>query len=684
MDGMTVRELSLAIGQKTKVVLKALASLTGRKLKDDDMVHPQEAEEVAIDFNVMPLREQNIAELRKVMPSLNAESLQSDVTISRPSTDSNPVSNLPRTSSSSVHSQSQLSREEYMKWPSRSPVVTIMGHVDHGKTSLLDALRNTNVVSTEAGGITQHIGAFTTDVGNGKRITFIDTPGHEAFSAMRAKGASCTDIVVLVVAADDGVMPQTVEALSHAKAAKVPIVVAVNKIDKPGADKNLPRLKQELMVHGLVPEEYGGDVSLVPVSALKRQGLPDLVDAVLLQADLLDLRAPTDGLGHGVVLEARLHKAWGPVATVLVRGGTLRVGDTLVMGKTYGRVRALRDCSAASLEMDACGPAVPCLVSGMKTVPEAGDLVTACTTEAEAKEIAEKMIMQAERSSYYTYSYSAASATGGNTDESGRKEVPCIVKADVSGSVEAVVGALVRLQHPEIALKIVHAGVGPVTPSDVALAEACSSSEVPPLIVAFNVRISARSPKVAIRPYRVIYHIVEDMRQHLVDLLDPRTEEHVLGRATVLDLFNVSKKRTATADPEKAQGRVVVIGLRVTDGAVYGRSRADVLYRVVRSGSVIGEGLHVSQLKRFQDDADKVTKGNECGLLLEGDGKVVEVLKGDEIVCYEMRNVKRSWEESEQVEKSDKDVKANSSTDKSDRTVKSDRASKSAKVSPAA
>ncbi|KAF0852889.1 mitochondrial translation initiation factor 2 (IF2) [Andalucia godoyi] len=679
VDSMSIREFAVALGIRPKILLKNLTSNAksqyyNQKVKEEDIMNPYEAEEIAMDMDVMPIRA-FAATAAETLQGVSSSFTTKESPFSNAHNVANGTSGAPAaTHNQSSHGSSALSygellqkynpvftSEQVSQFPLRAPVVTVMGHVDHGKTSLLDALRNTNIVSHEAGGITQHIGAFRCSfpdsAGGTKYITFIDTPGHAAFSAMRAKGAQCTDIVILVVAADDGVMPQTVEAISHAKAAKVPIIVAVNKIDKSGAEKNLSRVYQELMEHGLVPEPYGGDTTTVLVSALKRLNLDKLLEAIDFQAEILNLKAPVQGRARGVVLEARLHKSMGPIATVLVRMGTLKVGDVVVAGSAFGKVRAMRDPSASELlvshahgaqhqDLAECSPSVPCVISGFKELPNAGDIVMVVESEQEAREIAERSKGAIEQRKQYQFDLSKLSSVADGASESmQKKEIPCIVKADVSGSVEAVVGALAKLNHPEITLKVVHAGVGPVSASDIALSEACMA-DLPAVVIAFNVRVLARSPGVVVRPYRVIYHLVDDMKQHLADFLDPRTEESILGKAAVLEIFNISKKRTnAAAANANVQGRVLVVGCKVVDGMLWGKGKADALYRIYRKGSLLAEGLRVTQLKRFQDDVDKVAKGNECGLLLELDGSGIEPQRDDEVICYELKNVKRTWDE---------------------------------------
>jgi translation initiation factor IF-2 len=503
---------------------------------------------------------------------------------------------------------------------SRPPVVTIMGHVDHGKTSLLDAIRTTNVAGGEAGGITQHIGAYQVTAPSGARITFIDTPGHAAFTAMRARGAKVTDLVVLVVAADDGVMPQTVEAIQHAKAAKVPMIVAINKIDKPGAKPE--RVRTELLQHEVQVESLGGDVLDVEVSATKKINLDRLLETIGLQAELLDLKANPYRPAEGTVIEAKLDRGRGPVATVLIQRGTLHVGDIVVAGAEWGRVRALVSDTGETIEL--AGPAVPVEVLGFNGTPEAGDRLAVVESEARAREVTDYRAREKREKQ-------AARATGmrGSLEQmmsqlqtAGRKEFPLVIKGDVQGSVEAIVGALDKLGTPEVMARILYAGVGGITESDVTLAEASDAA-----IIGFNVRAhkeareAAERTGIEIRYYNIIYNLVDDVKKAMSGLLAPTLRETMLGNALVLEVFNVSKV-----------GKVA--GCRVTDGTV--ERGANV--RLIRDNVVIHEGK-LSQLKRFKDDAREVAAGQECGMAFEG---YQDMRQGDVIECYRVEQIQRS------------------------------------------
>jgi translation initiation factor IF-2 len=502
----------------------------------------------------------------------------------------------------------------------RAPVVTIMGHVDHGKTSLLDAIRSTDVAADEAGGITQHIGAYQVTAPSGGRITFIDTPGHAAFTAMRARGAKITDIVVLVVAADDGVMPQTVEAIQHAKAAKVPIIVAINKVDK--ADAKPERVRTELLQHEIQVESLGGDVLEVEVSAKEKRNLDKLLDVIALQSEVLDLKANPNRAAEGTVIEARLDRGRGPVATVLVQRGTLRPGDIVVAGSEWGRVRALVSDTGHSVV--AAGPSMPVEVLGFSGTPEASDRLAAVATEARAREIADYRARQRR-------DITAARQTGmrGSLEQmmnqlktSGRKEFPLIIKGDVQGSIEAIVGALEKLSTEEVAARIIFAGAGGITESDVTLAGASGAA-----VIGFNVRAhkeareAAEQAGIEIRYYNVIYDLVDDVKKAMSGLLAPTLRETMLGNATILEVFKVSKVGN-------------VAGCRVTDGVVERGAHV----RLIRDSVVVHQGK-LSQLKRFKDDAREVAAGQECGMAFENyhDMKV-----GDVIECYRVESVQRT------------------------------------------
>jgi translation initiation factor IF-2 len=501
----------------------------------------------------------------------------------------------------------------------RAPVVTIMGHVDHGKTSLLDAIRETNVVAGEAGGITQHIGAYQVEQG-GQTITFIDTPGHAAFTAMRARGAQATDIVVLVVAADDGVMPQTAEAINHARAAGVPLIVAINKIDKPDADPQ--RVRTDLLQHEVITESMSGETLEVEVSALKKTNLDKLLEAILLQAELLDIRANPDRPAEGIVVEAELDRGRGPVATILVQRGTLRQGDIVVAGSEWGRVRAL--INDRGEQVPEAGPSTPVEVLGFQGTPEAGDRVAVVDSEARAREIAAyRQRLRREKAVA-----KAAGARGSlesmmnQLQTEGRKEFMLLVKGDVQGSVEAIAGALDKLGTDEVAARVIHSGVGGITESDVSLAAASQAA-----IVGFNVRANkqardaAEREGVEIRYYNVIYDLVDDVKAAMSGMLSPERRETFLGNAEILEVFNISKV-----------GKVA--GCRVTEGKV--ERGANV--RLIRENVVVHEGK-LSTLKRFKDEVREVVAGQECGMAFES---YQDMREGDVIECYRVEEVART------------------------------------------
>jgi translation initiation factor IF-2 len=502
----------------------------------------------------------------------------------------------------------------------RAPVVTIMGHVDHGKTSLLDAVRSTEVAAGEAGGITQHIGAYQVTAPSGGRITFIDTPGHAAFTAMRARGAKITDIVVLVVAADDGVMPQTVEAIHHAKAAKVPIIVAINKVDK--ADAKPERVRTELLQHEIQVESLGGDVLELEVSAKAKTNLDKLLDIIALQSEVLDLKANPNRPAEGTVIEARLDRGRGPVATVLVQRGTLKPGDIVVAGSEWGRVRALMSDTGHSVV--AAGPSMPVEVLGFNGTPEAGDRLAVVDTESRAREIADYRDRQKRDKM-------AARQTGmrGSLEQmmnqlktSGLKEFPLVIKADVQGSIEAIVGALEKLATEEVAARIIFAGAGGITESDLTLAEASGA-----VVIGFNVRAhkeareAAEQAGIEIRYYDIIYNLVDDVKKAMSGLLAPTLRETMLGNAVILEVFKVSKVGN-------------IAGCRVTEGTV--ERGANV--RLIRDSVVVHQGK-LSQLKRFKDDAREVAAGQECGMAFEN---YQDMKAGDIIECYRVESVQRT------------------------------------------
>ena len=499
---------------------------------------------------------------------------------------------------------------------SRPPVVTIMGHVDHGKTSLLDYIRKSHVTAGEAGGITQHIGAYTVEL-HGQRITFLDTPGHEAFTAMRARGAQATDIAILVVAADDGVMPQTIEAINHAKAAGVQTIVAINKMDKPTADPD--RIRQELTKYELVDEAWGGDTIIVPVSAQTGQGVDQLLEMILLVAEVQDYRANPNRKARGIIIEARLDKGRGPVANVLIKNGTLRVGDTIVAGMAYGRVRAMVNDKGERVKE--ARPSDPVEVIGFNDVPEAGDILSAVDDDSLSRKVAEERRDKARAALIKAQSKTTLDDLFNQISEGQVKELNIIIKADVQGSVEAVKQSLERLSNDEVKVKVIHGGVGAITETDVNLASASNA-----IIIGFNVRHDnnvrdlAEHEKVDIRLYRVIYNAIEDIQAAMKGMLAPKFKENVLGRCTVRQTFRVS-------------GVGTVAGCYVTDGKIQRNAQI----RLLRDNVVVHEGK-IDSLKRFKDDAKEVAAGYECGLGIENYNDVKE---GDEIECFVMEEISR-------------------------------------------
>lgn len=497
----------------------------------------------------------------------------------------------------------------------RPPVVTIMGHVDHGKTTLLDAIRQTNVTASEAGGITQHIGAYQVEI-NQKKITFLDTPGHAAFTTMRARGAQVTDITVLVVAADDGVMPQTIEAINHAKAANVPIIVAINKIDKP--DANPDRIKQELTEYGLVAEEWGGDTIFVPLSALKKQGIEELLEMILLVAEVADLKASLTMRARGTVIEAELDRGRGPVATVLVQNGVLRVGDVVVAGNTYGKVRAM--VNDRGRRVKEALPATPVEIIGLSAVPSAGDPFVVYDDERQGRLVAERRSMRQRAEELGATSRVTLDDLYKQIQEGEVKDLNVILKADVHGSAEAVLGALQKIDVSGVRIRVIHTGVGAITESDILLASASNA-----IVIGFNVRPEpnaakmAESEKVDVRLHRVIYHLIEEIEAASKGMLDPEYKEVILGRAEIRQLFKISKVGTIA-------GAFVLDGKLVRDAEV----------RLIRGGVVVFEGK-LDSLKRFKDDAKEVASGYECGLTLEHFNDLKE---GDIVEAYKMEAIK--------------------------------------------
>jgi translation initiation factor IF-2 len=501
---------------------------------------------------------------------------------------------------------------------SRPPVVTIMGHVDHGKTSLLDALRHTDVAAGEAGGITQHIGAYQVELKGGQRITFIDTPGHQAFTAMRARGANVTDIVVLVVAGDDGIKEQTVEAIRHARAAQVPIIVAINKMDK--ADANADRVRQELLQHELVVEKLGGDILDVEVSATKKMNLEKLEEAILLQAEILDLKANPDRQSEGVVIEAKLERGRGAVATVLIQRGTLRVGDIFVSGNEWGRVRAIIDERGNNLKE--AGPAMPVEVLGLNGAPLAGDDFAVVDSESRARDVTSfrqrrRRDQTAAAGARGTLEQMFSQITAGIA-----KEFPVLVKSDVQGSLEAIVASLVKLSTGEVAIRVLHSAVGGINESDIILAKASNA-----VVIGFNVRANpqardlARRDGVEIRYYSIIYNVIDDMKAALSGMLSPSLRERFLGNAAIREVFAITKV-----------GKVA--GCMVTEGTVKRGARV----RLLRDNVVIHEGS-LKTLKRFKDEVREVKEGYECGMAFEN---YQDIQAGDVIECFEVEEVARA------------------------------------------
>ena len=494
----------------------------------------------------------------------------------------------------------------------RPPVITVMGHVDHGKTSLLDAIRKTNVTSREAGGITQHIGAYKVNY-QGKQIVFLDTPGHEAFTAMRARGAQVTDVAILVVAADDGVMPQTIEAINHAKAAKVPIIVAINKIDRPGA--NPDHVKQQLAEHELIPEDWGGDTIMVPVSAHQKTGISDLLEMILLVAEMQELEANPNLPAHGTIIEAQLDKGRGPVATVLVQRGTLHIGDTIIAGTSYGKVRAMINDRGEKVKKAL--PSTPVEVLGLNDVPAAGDILDS-TDEKTARGVAEKRIAKKKEEEIKLNSKVSLDDLFQRIKEGEIKELNIVVKADVQGTIEALKASLEKIKNDEVKVAVVHAGVGAITESDVMLASAANA-----LIIGFNVRPDANARKAAetekvdVRTYRVIYDAINDVEAAIKGMLAPKFKEVIQGRVEIRQMITISKLKIA--------------GCYVVEGKVTNSSKV----RVVRDGIVVHEGV-IESLRRFKDDVKEVAQGYECGITLE---KFSDLKEGDIFEVYDMEEI---------------------------------------------
>lgn len=576
-ETMTIKDFADKLKLQPAAVVKKLF-MQGKMVTINQEISFEEAEELALEYNV-------IAELEEKVDVI-AELLKED-------------------------------EEDERKMKKRPPVICVMGHVDHGKTSLLDAIRKTNVTEKEAGGITQHIGAYMVSV-NGEKITFLDTPGHEAFTSMRMRGAQSTDIAILVVAADDGVMPQTVEAISHAKAAGVEIIVAVNKIDKESA--NIERVKQELVEYELIAEDWGGTTAFVPVSAHTGQGIEDLLEMILLTAEVMELKANPNREARGVVIEAQLDKGRGPVATVLVQKGTLRVGDSIAVGKAYGKVRAMIDDKGRRVKE--ATPSTPVEILGLNEVPEAGEIFLVTENDKEARNIAEVYIEQGrEKLLADTKSRLSLDGLFDQIQAGNIKELNLIVKADVQGSVEAVKQSLLKLSNDEVAIRVIHGGVGAVNESDVSLASASNA-----IIIGFNVRPEATAKEMAdsegvdLRLYKVIYNAIEDVEAAMKGMLDPVYEEKVIGHAEVRQTF-------------KASGVGMIAGSYVLDGKIVRNSKA----RISRDGEQIFEG-ELASLKRFKDDVKEVKAGYECGLVFEGFNDIKEE---DQVEIYIMEEVPR-------------------------------------------
>ena len=576
-EKLTIRELADKMKVQPSVIVKKLF-LKGTMVTVNQEVDYEQAEEIALEFNCICEPEEKVDVIAEL---LKEEEDPEDTLVARP------------------------------------PVVCVMGHVDHGKTSLLDAIRQTNVTSREAGGITQHIGASVIEI-NGRKITFLDTPGHEAFTAMRMRGAQSTDIAILVVAADDGVMPQTVEAINHAKAAGVEIIVAINKIDKPSA--NIDKVKQELAEYELIPEDWGGSTIFVPVSAHTKEGITDLLEMVLLTADVLELKANPNRKGRGLVIEAELDKGKGPVATVLVQKGTLKVGETIAAGACYGKIRAMMDDKGRRVKE--AGPSTPVEILGLNDVPQAGEVFVATDNEKEARSFAETFISESKNKlledtkAKLSLDDLFSQIKAGNV-----KELPLIIKADVQGSVEAVKQSLTKLSNEEVVVKVIHGGVGAINESDVSLASASNA-----IIIGFNVRPDATAKSIAerekvdVRLYKVIYQAIEDVEAAMKGMLDPVFEEKVIGHAVIRQLF-------------KASGVGTIAGSYVLDG----KFQRGCSCRITREGEQIYEGP-LASLKRFKDDVKEVAAGYECGLVFE---KFNDLQEDDQIEAYMMVEVPR-------------------------------------------
>ena len=574
---LTIKELADKMKVVPSVIVKKLF-LQGKVVTVNQEIDYETAEEIALDFDVLCEKEEVVDVIEELLKE---------------------------------------DEEDESLMVKRPPVVCVMGHVDHGKTSLLDAIRHTNVTDREAGGITQHIGAYVVEI-NGEKITFLDTPGHEAFTAMRMRGASSTDIAILVVAADDGVMPQTVEAINHAKAAGVEIIVAINKIDKPGA--NIERVKQELTEYELIPEDWGGSTVFVPVSAHTKEGIPELLEMILLTAEVMELKANPNRAARGLVIEAELDKGKGSVATVLVQKGTLHVGDAIAAGSAHGRVRAMMDDKGRRVKE--AGPSQPVEILGLNEVPNAGEVFVGCESEKEARSFAETFIAQNKvKLLEETKSRMSLDDLFSQIQEGNLKELNIVVKADVQGSVEAMKQSLLKLTNDEVVIKVIHGGVGAINESDVILASASNA-----IIIGFNVRPDATAKDIAeregvdVRLYRVIYNAIEDVEAAMKGMLDPVFEEKILGHAEVRQTF-------------KASGVGTIAGAYVQDG-IFERNCS---VRLIRDGIVVFDGP-LASLKRFKDDVKEVRAGYECGFVFENYNDIKE---GDNVEAYKMVEIER-------------------------------------------
>ena len=574
---LTIQELADAMKIQPSVIVKKLF-MQGKIVTVNQEIDYETAEEIALEFDVLCEKEEVVDVIEELLKE---------------------------------------DEEDEKKMKKRPPVVCVMGHVDHGKTSLLDKIRDTHVIAGEAGGITQHIGASVVEI-NGEKITFLDTPGHEAFTAMRMRGANSTDIAILVVAADDGVMPQTVEAINHAKAAGIEIVVAINKIDKPSA--NIDRVKQELTEYELIPEDWGGSTICVPVSAHTGEGIKELLEMVLLTAEVMELKANPNRRARGLVIEAELDKGKGPVATVLVQKGTLRVGDPIAAGSAYGKVRAMMDDQGRRVKE--AGPSMPVEILGLNDVPNAGEVFVGCKNDKDARSFAETFISQNKiKKLEETKSKMSLDDLFNQIQEGNLKELGIVVKADVQGSVEAIKQSLVKLSNEEVVVKIIHGGVGAINESDVTLAAASNA-----IIIGFNVRPDATAKETAeregvdVRLYRVIYNAIEDVEAAMKGMLEPVFEEKVLGHAEVRQTF-------------KASGVGTIAGSYVLDGTF----ERDCQARIVRDGVVIYDGK-LASLKRFKDDVKEVKAGYECGFVFE---RFNDVKEGDQVEAFKMVEVPR-------------------------------------------